>query len=234
MEPTLPTPEAPADHRPEPVAIRHGLYGSIEAAGPADALALLAPLQFRAPTAEGDPARRSVPEGPLDRQAAAAEAATRLRDGQWSVDLDPALQGSARSTAVLTALTDVSIALAEVENLVGEMEDAGELADLLGQLTIGPGNAMNGLEQILRACADRVRATTAPGHHDLVDRIRAEAARTSLAADNLAQWSSGLDAVRRSTRANAATTGSPGRQPAGAAPSAATALPRPSHPPRSR
>ncbi|MCG6497088.1 hypothetical protein [Kitasatospora sp. A2-31] len=117
---------------------------------------------------------------------------------------------------------------------MGEMEDAGELADLLGQLTIGPGNAMNGLEQILRACADRVRATTAPGHHDLVDRIRAEAARTSLAADNLAQWSSGLDAVRRSARADAATTGSPGRQPAGAAPSAAAALPRPSHPPRSR
>ncbi|MGV9266636.1 hypothetical protein ACWDRR_18490 [Kitasatospora sp. NPDC003701] len=202
--------------------------------GPADALALIAPLRFRAPVTEGGPARRSVPEGPLDRQAVAAEAAVWLRDGEWSVDLDPALQGTARSTEALTLLTDVSTAFAELTDLIGEMEDAGELADLLGQLTTGPGSAMNGLEQTLRACAEQVRATTSPGHHDLVDRIRAEAALTGQAADNLAQWSSGLDAVRPSPRSGAATSASPRRPPAEAAPTATSALPRSARTPRSR
>nr|BEK67560.1 hypothetical protein KPHV_47870 [Kitasatospora purpeofusca] len=202
--------------------------------GPADALALLAPLRFRPPATGGGPARRSVPEGPLDRQAVAAEAATWLRDGGWSIDLDPALQGSARSTEALTLLTDVATAFADLQDLIGEMEGAGELADLLGQLTIGPGSAMNALEQTLRACAEQVRATTSPGHHDLVDRIRADAARTGQAADNLAQWSSGLDAVRPSPRAGAATSASPRRHPAGAAPAVPAPLPRPARTPRSR
>ncbi len=203
-------------------------------AGPADALAVLAPLRFRPPAIAGGPARRSVPEGPLDQQAAAAEAWLWLTENEWSVDLEPALQSSARSTEALTLLAGVSTAFAELQDPVGEMEDAGELADLLGQLTIGPGSAMNGLEQTLRACADQVRATTSPGHHDLVDRIRADAARTSLAADNLARWSSGLDAVRPSPRADAATASLPRRRPAGAAPSAAAPPPQAARPPRSR
>ncbi|MEU4113252.1 hypothetical protein AB0F71_01960 [Kitasatospora sp. NPDC028055] len=156
-----------------------------------------------------------------------------LQDDEWSVDLEPALEGSARSTKALALLTDVSTAFAELRDLIGEMEDAGELSDLLGQLTIGSGSAMNGLEQTLRACADQVRATTSPGHHDLVDRIRADAARTSMTADNLARWASGLDAVRRSARADAATTGSPRRQPAVPAPSSTAPLPSPERTPRS-
>ncbi|MEU6233651.1 hypothetical protein, partial [Kitasatospora sp. NPDC047058] len=142
--------------------------------GPDEALALLTPLRFWAPATGGGPARRSVPEGPLDRQAVAAEAAMWLRDGEWSVHLDPALQRSERSAAALTLLADISTALDDLRDLIGEMDSPGELADVLGQLTIGPGSAMNGIEQTLLACADQVRVTTSPGHHDLVDRIRAD------------------------------------------------------------
>ncbi|MGW2397082.1 hypothetical protein ACWCYY_11060 [Kitasatospora sp. NPDC001664] len=197
--------------------------------GPDEALALLTPLRFWAPATGGGPAQRSVPEGPLDRQAVAAEAAMWLRDGEWSVDLDPALQGSERSAAALTLLADISTALDDLRDLIGEMDSPGELADVLGQLTIGSGSAMNGIEQTLLACADQVRATTSPGHHDLVDRIRADADRTSRTADNLARWSDGLDALRPCPRAAAATAGSPRGGPAGAAPAA---IPSPARTPR--
>ncbi len=199
--------------------------------GPADALAILTPLRFWTSAAAGGPARRSVPEGPLDRKAVAAEAASWLREDGWSVSLDPALQGSERSAAALTLLADISTALDDLRDLIGEMDSPGELADVLGQLTIGPGSAMNGIEQTLLACADQVRATTSPGHHDLSDRIRSDADRTSRTADNLARWSDGLDALRPCPRAAAATAGSPRGGPAGAAPAPA-AIPNPARTPR--
>ncbi|MEU6236957.1 hypothetical protein ABZ885_28565, partial [Kitasatospora sp. NPDC047058] len=88
-----------------------------------------------------------------------------------------------------------------------------------------------GIEQTLLACADQVRVTTSPGHHDLVDRIRADADRTSRTADNLARWSDGLDALRPCPRAAAATAGSPRGGPAGTAPASA-AIPSPARTPR--
>ncbi|MEU6235451.1 hypothetical protein ABZ885_20775, partial [Kitasatospora sp. NPDC047058] len=45
---------------------------------------------------------------------------------------------------------------------------------MLRALTAPERAALFGIEQTLLACADQVRVTTSPGHHDLVDRIRAD------------------------------------------------------------
>ncbi|MEY9949531.1 hypothetical protein [Kitasatospora sp. GAS1066B] len=194
------------------ISIHPGLHGVVQVtgAGPA-ALEVIAPLGFRAPLKGPGPVRLNSLDGPAQQKAVAGQAARRLREAGHHVDLHPALHTSERGERAMEMLAGISARLAELQALAEETEHPGELADLLGQLTTGRGNAMDALEQMLRACAQAVRTTTDPGQHDLIGRITADAGRIGESSAGLARWSSALRTIdiHAGNRRRAATASSP-------------------------
>ncbi|MFC9331980.1 hypothetical protein [Kitasatospora sp. NPDC057015] len=154
----------------EEVRIRPGRFGPVEASGADEqALRLIAPLGFRPPRRAAGPVHLQTLDGPLARQALATQAADRLAEAGYEVDLAPELRISEAGEHLLELLADLSQQIGHVSDALDELGDVHDLADAAAQMVTGPYNPLDALQDLLQRAGDSVRRTAGrdAGHDDL-------------------------------------------------------------------
>ncbi|KQV20942.1 MULTISPECIES: hypothetical protein [unclassified Kitasatospora] len=144
----------------DPVRITPGTFGYAEVNG-ADqaALALLAPLGFTPPRRAPHPVSLHTLEGPLTRLALVGEAASRLERAGYTVEVDPKLRLSRAGEQALEILGELSERLGELADVLADMDDIHDLADVAGQMLVGRGNVVDTARAAFTAGAEATRRT---------------------------------------------------------------------------
>ncbi|MFC9327920.1 hypothetical protein [Kitasatospora sp. NPDC057015] len=210
----------------EPVRITPGSFGYAEVHGADEAaLALLAPLGFAPPRRAPSPVSLHTVDGPLTRLSLIGEAARRLERAGYAVEVDPQLRLSPAAEQALEILGELSERLSELGDLLADMDNVHDLADVAGQMVTGPGNPVDAARDAFTTGAQAVRRISGfPFEREgIADWFQAGAEATARMAALASGTAYPPPADPFATRAEAARACSPAASTATCAPISATA-----------